>query len=140
MIRVHMAERFVELFGEFDHVVSPVGQLRFHGASSLRRLVPRQQAVRAHARPHLELCEFLVDVLGIKQWPVPFAHRVSLHAVVTSARTATGRCSERVGPQVDKVRDLLKCVPGIQLVDHRDPMNAAALAERLPWLRRPFPY
>lgn len=113
-----LAERFVELFGEFDHVVSPSGScvsMVRHHYEGLFHDNHRYERMRDHT---WELCEFLVDVLGIKEWPVRFPHRVSLHASCHGLRELRlGACSERVGPQVDKVRDLLKCVPAIDLVE-----------------------
>lgn len=65
-----------------------------------------------------ELCEFLVDVLGIEKLPVRFPHRVGLHSSCHGLRELRlGACSERMGPQSDKVRTLLQSVEGIELVE-----------------------
>ena len=113
-----LAQRFVDLFGDFDHVVSPSGSCVSMVRHHYENLFHDNQRFE-HMREHTwELCEFLVDVMGVKTWPVSFPHRVSLHASCHGLRELRlGACSERVGPQTDKVRGLLNCVPGIQVLD-----------------------
>ncbi|MGN6136013.1 MAG: heterodisulfide reductase-related iron-sulfur binding cluster, partial [Aureliella sp.] len=95
-----LAERFVDIFSEFDHVVSPSGScvsmVRNHYEAHFH-----QHAGYEHLREHVwELCEFLVDVLKIERLPVRFPHRVGLHASCHGLRELRlGACSERTGPQ-----------------------------------------
>jgi L-lactate dehydrogenase complex protein LldE len=113
-----LAERFLELFSEFDHVVSPSGSCvsmvrhhyenYFHNDSGFNKL-----------QHHIwELCEFLHDVMKVDSMPHPFPHRVGLHSSCHGLRELRlDSCSERMGSQVSKVRSLLELVPQIQLVD-----------------------
>lgn len=117
-----LAEKFVELFAEFDHVVCPSGScvsmVRNH-YENLFHLDARFEHLSTHT---WELCEFLVDVMGIESLPVSFPHRVGLHASCHGLRELRlGACSELMGTQSDKVRSLLSKVDGIELVTVQRP-------------------
>ncbi|MCC6510325.1 MAG: (Fe-S)-binding protein [Pirellulaceae bacterium] len=117
-----LAQRFVDIFGDFDHVVSPSGScvsmVRNH-YESLFHDNARFERMRTHT---WELCEFLVDVLGVEKLPARFPHRVSLHSSCHGLRELRlGACTERMGPQDDKVRRLLSQVEGIELVEATRP-------------------
>jgi len=113
-----LAERFVDIFGDYDHVVCPSGSCvsmvrnhyknYFHGDERYTRLKTRVW----------ELCEFLVDVMQVGSMPHPFPHRVGLHSSCHGLRELRlDSCSERVGKQPSKVRRLLEMVPGLELVE-----------------------
>lgn len=117
-----LAKKFVEIFDGYDHVVSPSGSCVsmvrnhyssfFHADASFERVKGRVW----------ELCEFLVDVLGISTNELlqssPFPHRVGLHSSCHGLRELRlDPCSERQGQQVSKVRQLLGLVPQIELVE-----------------------
>ena len=113
-----LAERFVDIFSGYDHVVSPSGScvsmVRHHYASFFHA---DQRFDRLRTRVW-ELCEFLVDVMGVTQWSTPFPHRVGLHSSCHGLRELRlGACSERMDQQPDKVRQLLKLVPELELVE-----------------------
>ena len=83
------------------HRVS-VGELRGDGAPPVRGAPRRRAARRRGARG--ELCEFLVDVLGVAGLPVRFPHRVGLHPSCHGLRElGLARPSERPGAGPDKV-------------------------------------
>lgn len=65
----------------------------------------------------LELVEFLVDVLKVESLDVPFPHKVGLHQSCHGLRELRlGQCSELVSPAYSKAEQLLKTMPGLQLV------------------------
>lgn len=113
-----LAKRFVELFSEFDHVVSPSGScvsmVRNHYESYFHH-----DAAFDKLQQHIwELCEFLHDVMKVQSMPHPFPHRVGLHSSCHGLRELRlESCSERMDKQVNKVRSLLELVPEIELVD-----------------------
>lgn len=109
-----LVRRFVDVFGEFDHVVAPsgscVGSVREQHEMLARRAGDRgleheveQVAPRVH-----ELSEFLVDVLGVTDVGAYYPHRVTYHPTCHSLRMLG------VG---DKPLQLLRAVRGIDLVD-----------------------
>lgn len=113
-----LARRFLEVFGGFDAVVCPSGSctsmVRNHydpflaGAPGFERLRARTW----------ELCEFLVDVLGVRSVGGSFPHRVALHRSCHGLRElGLGTPSELVVPRrPDKVGALLASLGGIELV------------------------
>jgi L-lactate dehydrogenase complex protein LldE len=117
-----IAERFVQIFQDYDHVVCPSGSCvsmvrhhydnYFHGDKQVHQFKHRVW----------ELCEFLCDVLQVQDMPHSFPHRVGLHSSCHGLRELRlDPCSERVGGQVSKVRRVLELVPEIQLVDLKRP-------------------
>jgi L-lactate dehydrogenase complex protein LldE len=112
-----LARHFLEVFGEFEAVVCPSGSctsmVRNHydpflaGAPGLERLKART----------FELCEFLVDVLGVRGARGRFPHRVALHQSCHGLRElGLGVPSESLRPRTNKVDGLLRSLEGISLV------------------------
>jgi L-lactate dehydrogenase complex protein LldE len=113
-----LAERFVDIFADYDHVVSPSGScvsmVRNHYAGYFQS-DPRYQHLRTHI---WEFCEFLIDVLRVESLNAPFPYRVGLHSSCHGLRELRlDACSERMGPQPSKVRALLNMVPEIEIVE-----------------------
>jgi L-lactate dehydrogenase complex protein LldE len=109
-----LVRKFVDVFGEYDHVVAPsgscVGSVREQHAMLARRAgdTGLAQAAEETARHVYELSEFLVDVLGVTDVGAYFPHRVTYHPTCHSLRML------HVG---DKPLQLLRAVRGIDLVD-----------------------
>jgi L-lactate dehydrogenase complex protein LldE len=112
-----LARRFLEIFRGYDAVVCPSGSctsmVRHHydgylgGADGFARLKSRTY----------ELCEFLVDVLGVKGAAGRFPHKVALHQSCHGLRElGLGVPSERLLPRTNKVEGLLRTLDGIELV------------------------
>ena len=112
-----LARRFVRVFGDAEHVVSPsascVAMVRDQYlrlaelgedpglAREARELIPRVR----------ELSEFLVDQLGVEDVGATYPHRVAYHPTCHSLRLL------RVG---DRPLRLLRAVQGIDLVELED--------------------
>ena len=63
-----------------------------------------------------EFCEFLTDVLGVKEVAGRFPHLVGLHNSCHGLRELRlAQDSERVGPEFNKMRDLLAGLDAIRL-------------------------
>ncbi|TQM61882.1 (Fe-S)-binding protein [Humibacillus xanthopallidus] len=109
---VPLVRRFVEVFGDYDHVVAPSGSC----VGSVREqhpMIAKDDAVLssrvAEVAPRvLELSEFLVDVLGVTDVGAYFPHRVTYHPTCHSLRMI------RVA---DRPLQLLRAVRGIDLVE-----------------------
>ena len=112
-----LARRFLEVFGGFEAVVCPSGSctsmVRNHydpflaGAPGFAQLKARTY----------ELCEFLVDVLGVRGAAGRFPHRVALHQSCHGLRElGLGVPSESLRPRSNKVDALLRTLAGIDLV------------------------
>ena len=97
-----LARRLERVFGEYEAVVSPstscVGMVRDHCPAIAARV--------------FELCEFLVDRLGVVDVGATFPHRVTLHPTCHSLRVL------EVG---DRPRRLLEAVQSLELVPLEEP-------------------
>jgi L-lactate dehydrogenase complex protein LldE len=93
-----LAQRLERVFADFEVIVSP-------SASCVGYLRERVPSLRGRL---YELCEFLVDELGVEDVGASFPHRVTLHPTCHSLRML------RVG---DRPARLLGAVRGIDLVD-----------------------
>lgn len=117
-----LAEKFVQLFHEYDHIVSPSGScvsmVKNHYVSLFQNDA-RFEKVKANI---WEFSEFLIDVLQVKTLANPFPHKVGLHSSCHGLRELRlDSCSERMGDQGSKVRRLLEMVPEIELVELQRP-------------------
>jgi L-lactate dehydrogenase complex protein LldE len=110
-----LARRFVEIFGGYDHVVSPSGSCVAMVRTHYRGLIGDAERT---ARSTYELCEFLVDVLRVEQIPGRFEHKVGLHQSCHGLRELRlGSGSERRIAPFSKVSSLLSRLTGIELID-----------------------
>ncbi|MCA9094508.1 MAG: (Fe-S)-binding protein, partial [Planctomycetaceae bacterium] len=107
-----LAERFVRIFREYDHIVSPSGSCaamvrqHYHEYFHDSPLEGDYEQVRAKT---FELTEYLVDVLQVGSLTGCYPHTVGLHSSCHGLRELRlGSCSERVGPQFSKPRQLLE--------------------------------
>ncbi|MEV5486095.1 MULTISPECIES: (Fe-S)-binding protein [Streptomyces] len=109
-----MVRRFAEVFAGYEHVVTPsgscAGMIREHHRTIAGQYgdAKLQAAVEMVAPRVHELCELLVDVLGVTDVGAYFPHRVTYHPTCHSLRML------RVG---DKPLRLLRAVEGIDLVE-----------------------
>ena len=114
-----LARRFLKVFDGFDHVVCPSGSctsmVRVHYPQLLHDH-PALARVRART---FELCEFLVDVLGVTRLEGRFPHRVLLHQSCHGLRElGLGVPSERLVPRAPgKMETLLASLSGIEILE-----------------------
>jgi L-lactate dehydrogenase complex protein LldE len=116
-----LARKVLTTFRGYDYVVCPsgscTGMIREYydllleeekDGPDLRRLVTRTY----------ELCEFIVDILGIETWEGDFPHKVGLHQSCHGLRgLGLGAPSElAVSGQTGKVKKLLGSLGGLELV------------------------
>lgn len=111
-----LARRFFEIFKGYDHVVCPSGScvamIRHHYDEYLAG-EPGFAELKSRT---FELCEFLHDVLGLRQFEGKFPHRVGLHQSCHGLRELRlGSCSELAVLGFDKVRPFLASLEGIEL-------------------------
>jgi len=112
-----LARRWLDVFERADHVVAPsascVATVRRHYA----HLCTGDPRTAALARVR-ELCEFVVDVLGVERIAGRYPHKVGLHPSCHGLRELRlGTASERVAQYRDPARLLLGALDGIALVE-----------------------
>jgi L-lactate dehydrogenase complex protein LldE len=113
-----LAERFLRVFGKYDHVVAPSGScvsmVRNHYAQWLEGQ-PGFDHLRAST---FELCEYLVDVVGVTKVDGDFPRKVGLHMSCHGLRELQlGRSSEKMVPAFNKARQLLAQLKEIELIE-----------------------
>jgi len=111
-----LARSFEAAFGSHDYVVCPSGSC----AAALRRQPQALGGDAAGAASRVfELCQFLVQVLGVEHAKVAFPHRVLLHESCHSLRElGLGHPSELgtvPAPLESPARRLLRQVPRLEL-------------------------
>jgi L-lactate dehydrogenase complex protein LldE len=104
---------FLHNFARLDYIVTPSGSCALH--------------VKEHVLPHsdsaanyrvFELCEFLTDVLEVKNLSAQFPHRVGWHNSCHGQRMlGLSSMSEKVGPAFSKPLSLLRQVQKLTLAD-----------------------
>ena len=113
-----LAERFLKIFGGYDYVVCPSGSctamVRHHYEEYLDGL-PGFDRLKQST---YELCEFLVDILGVESVPGRFPYRVGLHQSCHGLRELRlAQSSEVRTPIVGRTKRLLESLDDITIVD-----------------------
>jgi L-lactate dehydrogenase complex protein LldE len=118
-----LAERFLELFRDYEAVVCPSGSCTAMVTHHYDEFLTGHPGFEELKGKTYELCEFLVDVLKVKAFPgIRFPHKVGLHNSCHGLRELRlGRSSERMEPDFSKARSLLQMVEGIELVTLQRP-------------------
>jgi L-lactate dehydrogenase complex protein LldE len=112
-----LARRFLEIFRGYEAVVCPSGSCTSMVRNHYDPLLGGAPGFAELKARTFELCEFLVDVLGVKAAEGRFAHRVALHQSCHGLRElGLGVPSERLLPRANKVEGLLRSLAGIELV------------------------
>ncbi len=112
-----LAHRFLKLFRDYDYVVSP-------SASCVVMVKEQYPAYLAgepgfdHLSSHIfEICEFLHDVMPIRDQNSSFPHRVGIHHSCHGHRMLhLGSPSELRSKPFSKIHNLLSGVKGIEIV------------------------
>lgn len=108
---------FVKNFSEFDYIVSPSGSCVYHVREHYKILEQTEEVIRVRENTY-ELCEFIVDVMGIEDLKINFPHKVGVHQSCHGLRgLRLGKSSELVGKRSSKVLPLLERAEGLDIVD-----------------------
>ena len=113
-----LAEKFLSIFKDFDYVVCPSGSCTAMVRNHYDELLGEHPDLEELKSKTFELCEFLTDVIQVKQVQGRFPHRVGLHQSCHGLRELRlAKSSELVVEPFSKVRSLLFALEGIELVD-----------------------
>lgn len=111
-----LARRFFEIFKGYEHVVCPSGSCVAMVRHHYDEYLSGEPGFEELKRRTYELCEFLHDVLGLRQLQGSFPHRVGLHQSCHGLRELRlGSDTELVSQGFDKVRPFLASLAGIEL-------------------------
>jgi L-lactate dehydrogenase complex protein LldE len=117
-----LAERYLSIFERYRYVVCPSGSCTAMVRLHYSGLLPASPLLEAVTAKTYELCEFIVDVLGVARIAGAYPHRVGLHQSCHALRELRlGSDSERMLPRFNKVRGLLSALEGIHFVELQRP-------------------
>ena len=112
-----LAERFVRLFEKYDHIVAPSGSCVSMVRNHYEELLGDRADLHRVARRTYELCEWLVDVAGVKKVEGEYRKKVGFHQSCHALRELRlGKSSETMTGPRDAVRSLLAQLDGLELV------------------------
>lgn len=104
----------LEVFAGEAPIIVPSGScaaMLFHGAPLEFENEPDREAVDALANRAWEACDFIVNGLGITEWPGKFEARIAVHSSCHSRGTGTPAA----------IRQLLGSIEGVELLEFSQP-------------------
>jgi len=117
---VPLAERFEEMFKGCDYVVAPSASCAAFVKLNYPRLLEGKHFCQSSDKI-MDVCEFLHDILKVKQLPGKFPHKVSLHNSCHGVRELQlSSASELNIPSYSKIKDLLSLVEGITVLEPKN--------------------
>ena len=107
---------FVSNFKDFDCIVTPSGSCAYH-VKKHYNIIEQTQAVKNIRTNIYELCDFIVNILKIKNVGASFPYKVGVHKSCHGLRgLRLGSCSEIVAQAYSSLIDLLKEVKETELI------------------------
>ena len=112
---------FVDNFSEYEYIVAPSGSC-IHHVKDHYDIIPQTEDV-VHVRNNIyELCDFIVNVLKIKDVGAKFPYKVGVHKSCAGLRgLRLGSSSELVEKPYSIIEDMLKEVEGVELMQIKRP-------------------
>ena len=118
---VSLARQFEERFKAFDYVVAPSVSCTAFVRQNYERLLGHDHECLT-ARKAIDVVEFLHDVMKVSQPLGRFPHKVSLHNSCHGVRElGLSSPSEQHVAKFNKMKDLLRLVDGIEVVEPERP-------------------
>jgi L-lactate dehydrogenase complex protein LldE len=119
---VPLAKNFERLFGEYEYIVAPSASCAAFVKEMYPGLLKKEEHPCLTSGKIYDLCEFLHDILKVKEVPGKFAHKVSIHNSCHGVRELLlSSASELNISRYSKVRDLLSMVKGIEVFEPQKP-------------------
>lgn len=107
---------FVDNFKDFDYIVTPSGSCAYH-VKKHYNIIPQTDAVIKVRENVYELCDFILNILKIKDLGASFPYKVGVHKSCHGLRgLRLGSCSELVGERYSHIEELLKAVKGAEIM------------------------
>ncbi|WP_066219671.1 (Fe-S)-binding protein [Formosa haliotis] len=107
---------FVNNFKTFDYIVTPSGSCAYHVKKHFD-VIPQTEDVINVRNNVYELCDFILNVLKIKDVGASFPYKVGIHKSCHGLRgLRLGSCSEKVTPEYSYIGELLAEVTGTEII------------------------
>jgi len=113
---VGACNNFVDNFKDFDYIVTPSGSCAYH-VKKHYNIIPQTDDVTKVRNNVYELCDFILNILKVKNLGASFPFKVGVHKSCHGLRgLRLGSCSEVVGPRFSYIEELLQEVKGVELM------------------------
>ncbi|GAL61247.1 (Fe-S)-binding protein [Algibacter lectus] len=113
---VGACNNFVDNFKDFDYIVTPSGSCAYH-VKKHYNIIPQTDEVTKVRNNVYELCDFILNILKVKDLGASFPFKVGVHKSCHGLRgLRLGSCSEVVGPRFSYIEELLQEVKGVELM------------------------
>ena len=113
---IKICKNFVKQFHQYDYIVSPSGSCVHHVREHYDQLAQTDEVKRVRKNT-FELCEFIVDILGITDLKIEYPYAVGIHHSCHGLRgLKLGKSSELVNESYSKVHQLLEKAKGIKII------------------------
>lgn len=113
---VGACHNFVDNFKDYDYIVTPSGSCAYHVKKHYNIIEQTAEVVKVRENVY-ELCDFILNVLKIKDVGASFPHKVGVHKSCHGLRgLRLGSCSEVVGPRFSFIEELLQEVKGTEIM------------------------
>ncbi|MDN4754505.1 (Fe-S)-binding protein [Porphyromonadaceae bacterium W3.11] len=110
-----LAERFEDLFSDYEYVVGPSASCVAFVRENYSRLLNHECKTE---KSLYDITEFLYDIVKPESFPTPFPHKVSVHNSCHGVRElGLSAASELTVPYFNKIRSLLERVPEITVFE-----------------------
>ena len=107
-----------ELFRSYDYVVGPSASCVAFVKENHPGILEKAGQVCMNSKKIYDICEFLHDIVKVKELKAEFPHKVSIHNSCHGVRELhLSSPSERNIPYFSKLRDLLSLVKGIEIFE-----------------------
>ncbi len=114
----NLAHKFVDIFKKYDYIVAPTGSCVAMVKDHYAPFFNDDPAYNKVKTSIYEICEFLHDIIDVKEFDVEFSHKVGLHNSCHAHRNLNlATPSELNKTYNSKLKNLLKKVKGLELVD-----------------------
>lgn len=109
-------ENLVERFKDFDCIVTPSGSCAYHVKNHYDIIEQTDEVIKVRNNTY-ELCDFLINILGVKNLGASFPYKVGVHKSCHGLRgLQLGSCSEKVEKPFSYIEELLNEVEGVELM------------------------
>lgn len=113
---VGACNNFVENFKDYDYIVTPSGSCAYHVKKHYDIIPQTDEVVKVRENVY-ELCDFILNILKVKNVGASFPYKVGVHKSCHGLRgLRLGSCSEVVGPRYSYIEELLSDVKGVELM------------------------
>jgi len=119
---IPVCKNFVRNFSQFDYIVSPSGSCVYYIREHYNILDQTDEVKKVRQNTY-ELCEFIIDVLGMEDLKIEYPHKVGIHQSCHGLRgLKLGMPTELVAKQFSKVHQLVGKAKGIEIIslDRKD--------------------